>query len=191
MEEIAELARTHSFSALSKAEKQSVLAEMPESEYQILHRALAALPLLDADIEPPADLRAELLARFAPARRSPLQLAFRPAVPVWQAAAAMLVGIGFTFFFMKKEPIKVSQKIVYQTIVQKDTIWRTRWRERVEKPVTAGVQNARNLENLAAPKTKREANPENLTAPTSVGTPISDTPELMGFFVSEKEAKRE
>lgn len=195
LETIAELARTRPFSDLSEVEKRVVLSEMPEAEYHILRRALTALPQLDAGIVPPADLRAGLLARFSRARRAPLYGIFHRAVPAWQAAAAVLAGIGFTFFFLKERPAVASQKIVYQTIIQQDTIYRTQtpWRERLvvraEKPRAAGLSNTWNMENLDPEKTRAFSNTEPLAAPVPVGTPMSDRPELMDFFVSEKETK--
>lgn len=195
LETIAELARTRPFSDLSEVEKRVVLSEMPEAEYHILRRALLALPQLDAGIVPPPDLRAVLLSRFARGQRSPLQGVFRYTVPAWQAAAAVLAGIGLTFFFLKERPASASQKIVYQTIIQQDTIYRTqtRWRERLvvraEKPRAAGLSNTWNMENLGPAKPRAFSNTEPLAAPVPVGTPMSDRPELMDFFVSEKEAK--
>ena len=195
LETIAELARTRPFSDLSEVEKRAVLSEMPEAEYHILRRALLALPQLDAGIVPPADLRAGLLARFSQTPRTPLYGIFQRTVPAWQAAAAVLAGIGFTFFFLKERPAVASQKIVYQTIIQKDTIYQTqtRWRERrvvrVEKPMVAGVQNNWRQEKLGFEQSPTGLNLEPLAVPSSIGTPMSERLELMDFFVSEKEAE--
>ena len=93
-EKIEQLAREKDFAALSAAERNLVLEEIPESAYTQLRAVLLSARSLDSDRLPSEQLRNTLLAKMArqskPTRVSRIWTA---RMPVWQAAAAVLMAV--------------------------------------------------------------------------------------------------
>lgn len=183
------LARHKSFSQLTDAEQALVLDAMPAETYQQLRRMLLMAPAMDTDVQPPARLRANLLQQFTQPvpRPSLLQRCIQARLPVWQAAAVLLLTLGVAGFVTKESPEK--PQIITRTIVRLDTVFQDRvvWRERV---VIRYRTNAQPLAAIPAPLIERDSNPpliryNNWTAyltDTTSGNSLDQQPELLQFF---------
>lgn len=178
------------FSALSEAEKASVLAEMPAEEYDALHHALHVFAQMDADAAPPPQLRAQLLAHPR-LQGLPPQVSLGWKMPL-AMAAAFAAGMGVMAFLPKKQAVPAIEKPVQQVVIQRDTIilrdtiFQTRWRVRYLPPTDTATVSL-------FPIAKQEAEPKHLdlNAPTSnAGKPLSDTPALMEFLGMKGERRQ-
>lgn len=187
-EQIASLALEKDFAALSAAERNLVLSEASQAEFEQLRAMLLAARQMDADAMPPMRLRSQLLERMAAqARPGFVRRALLARMPIWQAAAALLL-LGVAIWFLN--PTTVQEKIVTEVQIRVDTVWqeKTVWRERVvwkncivvvEKTPAEPVAILPSKPDLQAP-VQEYASPE--FGSPRVGTSLGDTPELMRFF---------
>lgn len=197
---IENLAREKSFAALSADERQAVLSELSPGEYEQLRALLQAARRMDAALPAPPDLKSKLARQMAAAaqrerlRGQVFGLVGRR-IPAWQAAAAALLGMA-AVHFLQPAPPPLPAETVVQIVEKRDTIWaeRTRWRERIawrERP--AATERASTLPD-AAPQCwaqspslplflETPAVPVADSAFAPLGSPLSDSPELLDFFV--------
>lgn len=176
------------FSALTRPERDRVLAEMPQEEYSRLRELLLAARNLDAAARPPAHLGAQLRAHMkaqAPPKGFARLLALN--IPAWQAAAALAVCLAATTFWQKE---KIVENTITQWQVKTDTIWqeKIRWHDRIvvrerivfqEKTPEKTVAYA--AEPIDSQLVSRTLETEDLTPP-HIGTSLGDAPELIDFF---------
>ncbi len=187
-ERIESLAFEKDFAALSATERTIVLAEMTEEAFGHLRAVLLAAPQMDADVQPSALLQPKLLWKKAnPPKPNFLQRTLSARIPVWQTAAALLLGVA-AVWFLKKDTVReiIRQEIQLQTdtVYQEKTVWRDRVviRERIvyrEKPVAEPIAFLPQPIDFQVIETEF-ARPE--FASPQVGTSLGDTPELMRFF---------
>jgi hypothetical protein len=187
-EKIEQLAREKDFAALSAAERNLVLEEIPESAYTQLRAVLLSARSLDSDRLPSEQLRNTLLAKMArqskPTRVSRIWTA---RMPVWQAAAAVLMGIALVSSWRKEV---VQERIVTNIEVRTDTVFqeKTIWRERIVWKEKQVVQEKQAPEPIALTLDKQPYTPDEIVIPQTdlfaphVGTSLGDAPELMRFF---------
>jgi hypothetical protein len=160
---IENLALKKDWPELSPAEQAAVLAEMDTAEYQQLHATLVALRQLDAEVTPPARLRKVLLEQAAQARFRRQRWHQQP-IPLWQAAAAVLIGIATTIGFIPvKQPSPSSPTLVQvrDTLIQEKILWKERV---ITRPVLVSVQQ----DTAVEPK----------------GVSLEDAPELLQLFTA-------
>lgn len=178
-ERIVNLVSSKNFVSLTTTEKDWVLDSMTEAEYQRLHEALQLAPAIDEKVAPSPHLRASLMAQFdkpvsIPAPPQPAWYLIR--VPVWQAAAVLLLVAGgvASLFYTSPKPVEV-----VRTIQNTDTVYVEKivWKERV---IVKKVKIKAPPEMAASPDPA--VNPE---APAT-GTSVAAQPELMQFFTSSK-----
>ncbi|WP_373552816.1 hypothetical protein [Haliscomenobacter sp.] len=154
------------WSALNRTEQAQVLAQMSQGDYQRLHQHLQEIKALDEAVQPPAQLRARLVGQLAVQEKmGRTQLWWKRQVPLWQAAAAILLGVLSTFWISKSEP-----KVIAPTVVQvRDTLLREKivWRERI-------VQKTRVV--------YRDRDSIQLILNNPKGVSLEDAPELLGLF---------
>ncbi len=189
IEEIEILARQKPFSQLTDAEQALVLDIMSGESYQQLRRLLLLVPTLDAQVQPSAQLRASLLQQFdrQMRRRSWLERSVQARLPVWQAAAALLLAVGLVGFWNKKAPVQ--PQIITQTTVRIDTfiqdrvLWKDRvvWRYRpVPPPVVALVPTIESEAHAPTGHFNDWAAYTDLD--TIAGSSLAQQPELLQFF---------
>jgi hypothetical protein len=166
---IETLAREKSFHLLSPDEQALVLREMPADEYDRLHRLLQAVSTLDTDLHPSAHLRSRVLAQL-PER----PIWWNKPIPVWQAAAALMLGLGAIWLFQEKPAAPVP---VERVVVKTDTIYQDRvvWKDRIVYRRKAAYPEA--MVSIAQPMQVDSA------IPAKVGRSMADEPELAKFFV--------
>ncbi|MBC7776676.1 MAG: hypothetical protein H7246_14680 [Phycisphaerae bacterium] len=186
-ERIESLAIEKDFTSLSAAERAIVLAEMPEEAFDHLRAVLSAARQIDADVRPSTLLQPALLWKMAmPAKPNFMRRALAAQVLVWQAAAALLLGVA-AICFLKKET--VAEIIKREIQVQTDTIWqeKTVWRDRVvirERIVYREKPAAEPIAFFAEPIDTQAIELEYPLefALHREGTSLGDAPELMRFF---------
>lgn len=163
---IEQLAAQKPFDALSAAERALVLAEMSRESYEQIRVIILAAPALDAGLEPPLALRGKLLARMTAGAPARPPLWARP-VPVWQAAAVLLVALAMVGLWKKETVREVSVPFVQ---VRVDTVFvpKIEWKERVV------------VREKLIYREKTPAAPI-AVVPKSTGTPLSETPEFPGY----------
>lgn len=187
-EKIEKLALEKDFAALSASERNFVLEEMPETEYSHLRAVLLSTRGLDGDKLPSEQLRNALLARMArQSKATGSSQIWSARMPVWQAAAAVLIGIALVSFFQEET---IQERIVTKIELRADTVFqeKTVWRERIvwkEKPV---IQEKQAAEPIVLTLDKPQITPDEIGIPQTdlfaphVGTSLGDAPELMRFF---------
>ena len=187
---IENLASRKTFSELSEAEREIVLADMSREAYEHLRAVLLAAPALDAGPPPPAALRARLLARMGAARPPAISRVLALRIPVWQAAAILTLAVAAAWFLKTPAIREVAVPVVR---IQTDTFFREKvvWRERVVfREKSAPKERPEVAVSLPLILTGRE--PDTLVIPAGtfaqppVGTSLQDEPALMDFFVGTK-----
>lgn len=154
------------WSALNRTEQAQVLAQMSQEEYQRLCQQMQEIKALDAEVEPPSHLRARLLEQLVVQQKfSSPHVWWQRKIPVWQAAAAMLLGVLSTFWMNKSEPRVVEPAIVEvrDTLLQEKIVWK-------EKVVQKTVVVYRDKDSV-------QVAPNRLK-----GVSLEDAPELLGLF---------
>ena len=163
---IEDWAMKRDWAALTHTEQKYVLTQMSQAEYQHLHERLQGIKALDAEVQPPANLRARLMEQLAVQEkmdRTPLW--WKRQVPLWQVAAAILLGVLSTVWISRSEP-----KVIEPSVVQvRDTLFQEKvvWRERVVQK-TVVVYRDRDSVQVAPNRPK--------------GVSLEDAPELLGLF---------
>ena len=202
MEDIASLATRKSFAELDSEEQQQVLTEMTAYTYDQLHLILCSARSLEADVAPPPGLALRLQERMAQKNRPAARerniariIHFR--IPVWQAAAALLVVFALARFWKTPDARPVPAATVVQTIVKTDTIllekvqWKERivFRERSASAFSTPVKPQIIQEKEESLSTFFENKPTSeIVLETSVqGLPIGEQPELFQFFTQPAE----
>jgi hypothetical protein len=163
---IEDFAMRKDWAALTHSEQAQVLTQMSQEEYQHLHQRIQDIKALDAEVQPPAQLRARLMAQLVVQEKmgSP-KVWWQRQVPIWQAAAAILLGVLSTFWISKPE-----LKVIEPTVVQvRDTLLQEKlvWRERIVQK-TVVVYRDRDSIQVAPDGPK--------------GVSLEDAPELLGLF---------
>lgn len=152
--------------ALTQTEQTYVLTQMSQEEYQYLHQRMQNIKVLDREVEPPAQLRARLMEHLAVQqnRRRP-KVWWQRQVPVWQAAAAILLGVLSTFWISSSGPKGLEPRVVQvrDTLLQEKIVWRERL---VQKTVV--VYRDRDSVEVVPNRPK--------------GVSLEDAPELLGLF---------
>ena len=197
MKEIAPLAAEKSFAELNDFQKESVLAVMTADAFDQLHRTLRSAATLDADVAPPPALAARLrhhMAEYtsAPTKKPFLHRVSHIRVPVWQAAAAILLALVIGQIHAKRDAsLPASPAPLVQTIVRTDTVFleKIKWKERIvfrksASPMPAGQES--NSPGFAVemlqPAPAVNFLPTTTPEYSASGTPIGEQPELLQFF---------
>lgn len=182
---IEKLALGKAFDELTDAERAAVLEAIPAEVYERMRAILLRAAALDPGPPPPASLREKLLARMA-ATPPPGQ---RGRVPLWQAAAAVLLTAAAVWFWKPStpcgDPAPVAQGRTDTVFVEK-IVWK----------IPAGAvkkASSRAAHTPLAVQTERKtpALPEptlpagNFNAPAA-GNSLGNEPELIDFFVQLK-----
>ncbi|WP_421799546.1 hypothetical protein [Haliscomenobacter sp.] len=152
--------------ALTHAEQTQVLAKMSREEYQHLHQRMQGIKALDVEVQPPAQLRARLMDQLAVQEKmgSP-KVWWKRQIPLWQAAAAILLGVLSTFWISRSEPKVIEPRVVQvrDTLLQEKLVWK-------EKIVQKTVVVYRDRDSVqVAPNGPK-------------GVSLEDAPELLGLF---------
>ncbi len=163
---IEDWAMERDWAALSHLEQTHVLTQMSQTEYQHLHQCMQGIKALDAEVQPPVQLRARLMEQLAVQEKiGKPQIWWQRQIPLWQAAAAILLGVLSTFWISRLEP-----KVIEPTVVQvRDTLLQEKlvWRERiVQKTVVV----------------YRDRDSVRVTPNNPKGVSLEDAPELLGLF---------
>lgn len=163
---IEDWALKRDWAALSHTERTQVLTQMSQGEYQHLHQCMQGIKALDEEVQPPAQLRARLMVQLAVQEKmgSP-KVWWKRQVPLWQAAAAILLGVLSTFWISSLEPKAIEPSVVQvrDTLLQEKIVWRERI---VQKTVV--VYRDRDSVQVAPNGPK--------------GVSLEDAPELLGLF---------
>ena len=154
------------WAALTRQEQAQVLAQMSQEEYQRLYQQMRAIKALDEAVQPPAYLRAQLMEQLVLHQKNgSAQVWWLRKIPLWQAAAAIVLGILSTFWLSTSEP-----RIVQPSVVQvRDTLLQERivWKEKVVQKIRVVYRDRDSLQVLpSSPK----------------GVSLEDAPELLGLF---------
>lgn len=178
-EKIVNLVSHKNFESLTTTEKEWVLDSMTAAEYQRLHTALQLAPALDENVAPSPQLRTSLMAQFekpVSLLPSPQPAWYLKRVPVWQAAAVLLLVAG-AIAGLSHDDRKPAA--VVQTIQTTDTVFVEKivWKERV---VIKKVKIKVPAEMAASP------DPAGKPDAPATGTSVAAQPELMQFFTSSK-----
>lgn len=172
-ERVTRLLADKNFDTLTDTEKQWVLSAMTETEFRQVYAALQMAPKMDETVAPPPRLRATLMEQFA----APVSLPQKPqpawylrGVPVWQAAAVLLLVAGGVMALSRPDVQKPEP--VVQTVHTTDTVFVEKivWKERV---VIKSVERKIPVETAAHIPAE---------TPGTKGTSIADQPELLQFF---------
>ena len=176
--EIENLARHKSFSALSAAEREQVLTEMSETEYEKLYKLIHGMRGMQAEIQPPQALKAKILQQAA------LQRNGRPRwkAALWIMLCGFLLLTGMLLWQVFKPTIPPAQPstpaaalvpVAEQKAVapekrptQKKKVKRTKIIDAKSVPLPSTSQNI----------------PEPSLIPPPNGTSLGDHPELLEFF---------
>lgn len=201
MKEIAPLAAEKSFAELDAREREMVLAVTTEAAYEQLHRLLRNAATLDAGAAPPSALAARLQQRMAeyrpvPAKQPFLRRLSSIRVPVWQAAAAVVLALAAGQWRNTDAPAQPVPEALVRTVVRTDTVFREtiRWKERIvfQKPaslIPAVQANTASAVAVAIPGPAPASYFPPATTPeySASGTPIGDQPELSQFFTQPEQ----
>jgi hypothetical protein len=157
-EQIPDWAANGPFESLTKAQQMIVLSEMSEASFDQLHQTMSIFAGMDADVTPPASIRANLMQHAA----------LQPAGVTWPSPGRILglitafaAGIASTVLVYtmrqpKPELVKTEVVIQHDTIVRIDTIiqYQTRWRIReiqmpsIQPPMAQEIDNQEDKDNL-------------------------------------------
>ncbi len=154
------------WAALNRTEQAQVLAQMSQEEYQRLCQQMQGIRVLDMEVQPPVQLRARLMEQLAEQQKmSRPQIWWQRKIPVWQAAAAILLGVLSTFWMSTPQPRVVEPTVVQvrDTLLQEKIVWRERT---VQKTVV--VYRDKDSVQVAPNRLK--------------GVSLEDAPELLGLF---------
>ena len=166
---IEELAWEKEWGELSSAEQLEVLSLMDKEAYSRLRKVLLLSKELDANLQPPARLRANLLAEMErSSAASRVKNMWEVQIPLWQAAAAVLAGIVLMGLLNSKAVVKESPTLntvqVRDTLVQEKIVWKERI---VQKTKVVYRDTSRTAPQISlVPK----------------GVSLEDAPELMSLF---------
>ena len=163
---IEDWAMKRDWSVLSHTEQRLVLTQMSQEEYQHLHQRMQGIKALDAEVQPPAQLRARLLEKLAVQEKMERpEFWWKRQIPLWQAAAAILLGVLSTFWISKPKPKAVEPRVVQvrDTLLQEKLVWKERI---VQK--TLVIYRDRDSVQVAPNGPK--------------GVSLEDAPELLGLF---------
>ena len=155
------------WSALSHTEQAQVLAQMSQGDYQRLHQEMQDIKALDAEVQPPSHLRARLMEQLVVQQKMSRSRGWwQRQVPVWQAAAAIVLGVLLSTFWMNKSESWIVEPRVVQvrdTLLQEKIVWKERivQKTKVVYRYRDSIQGAPN-----SPK----------------GVSLEDAPELLGLF---------
>lgn len=165
---IEDWAMYQSWEKLSVNQQKEVLAQMSQSEYQNLHEQLRSIRDLDADILPPPQLRRALLEQVEGRPRLASKW-LQIKVPLWQAAAAVVLGILAAHYFTPDNVVVAKKEIVYvrDTLIQEKVMWK----EKLVQQVVYRYQDTQGMHPLSPPK----------------GVSLEDTPELLGLFTQAEQ----
>jgi len=163
---IEDWAMNRDWAALRHTEQRLVLTQMSQEEYQHLFELMQDIKALDAEVQPPAQLRARLLEKLAVQEKmgSP-KLWWKRQVPLWQAAAAILLGVLSTFWMSGSKPRIVEPRVVQvrDTLLQEKLVWKERI---VQKTVVV----------------YRDRDSVQVVPNGPKGVSLEDAPELLGLF---------
>ena len=205
MEDIAALAAYKSFAELDPNEQEMVRAEMPAHAYDQLHLVLCSARSLDAEVAPPPGLALRLQEHMAqksrPVQRErPFARLLHLRIPVWQAAAALLLVFAVGRFWKTTDVQSFPVAPRVQTIVKTDTVLleKIRWKERIvlrKQPVRqtpavdplANIPPFRTNETPVSDTNAHYTNQEVVLEVSVQGAPISEQPELFQFFTQPGE----
>lgn len=126
---IEDWAMNRDWGALSQAEQAQVLSQMSQEEYQHLHQLLQGVKALDVEVQAPARLRGRLMAQMAVQQKMKMPgVWWQRQVPLWQAAAAILLGVLSTFWISQPEPKAIGPSVVQvrDTLLQEKLVWKER-----------------------------------------------------------------
>lgn len=165
---IEDWAMYQSWEKLSVNQQKEVLTQMSQSEYRNLYEQLRGIRDLDADILPPPHIKKALLAHLE-ARPQSASRWLQVKIPLWQAAAVLVLGILTTHYFGLDTTVVTQKEIVYvrDTLSQEKVIWK-------EKLVPQIVYRYRDSSEMQV-----------LETPTGVS--LEDTPELLGLFTQAEQ----
>lgn len=165
---IEDWAMYQSWENLSVNQQKEVLTQMSQSEYQALYEQLQGIRKLDAAILPPLNLRNNLLA-YLEARPQPVKKWAQPKIPLWQAAAAVVLGILATHYFVPNVVPVPEARVVYvrDTLLQERVVWK----EKLVPQVVYRDRDTLEVRPLNNPK----------------GVSLEDTPELLGLFTQAEQ----
>lgn len=154
------------WAVLSHTEQAQVLTQMSQEEYQHLYQCMQGIKELDVQVQPPAQLRARLMDQLAVQEKmgNP-KLWWKRQIPLWQAAAAILLGVLSTFWISQPKPKAVELRVVQvrDTLLQEKLVWK-------EKIVRKTVVVYRDRDSVqVAPNGPK-------------GVSLEDAPELLGLF---------
>ena len=184
---IEQLARAKPFEKLSATEQATVLLHLSQEAYTQLRDLLLLAPGIDAGPPPPPALRQRLLNHFARHTAPSRTRLLHRRIPAWQAAVfAGVLAAGV--WWLKPKPVPVCP--VAEQRVRVDTVFRERiiWKERKVRaraaaaPVAALGEPHLRSEMVAADSLLHNDRP----LPATPGTPLSDNPDLIDFFVEIK-----
>lgn len=186
-ENMERLALEKDFSELIPAEREQVLSEMSQAEFEHFRAVLLSARRLDRDVQAPKHLKAQLLNHMTALPKPGLGRRVDAArFQFWPAAATLVLGLAAGWLL---KPEVVQEKIVTERQVLTDTVWleKTVWRERVvireraqKQPEV--VKPIAFLPEKAPLQTAESTFTEPAFVPTKVGTSLGDSPELMRFF---------
>lgn len=154
------------WTALSHTEQKQVLTQMSQEEYQHLHQRMQGIKALDAAVQPPAQLRTRLLEQLAVQEKMGRpKVWWKRQIPLWQAAAAILLGVLGTFWISRPEPKVIEPKVVQvlDTLLLEKIVWR----ERIVQKTRVVYRDRDSVQ--VAPNNPR-------------GVSLEDAPELLGLF---------
>lgn len=154
--------------ALNPNQQREVLAQMSQNDYQNLHEQLQAIRELDVDTLPPSQLRSRLLAHLD-AQPQPVNQWLQIKIPLWQAAAAAVLGILTTHYFAPDAVAAPKAEVVYMrdTLLQEKVVWK----EKLVQQVIYRYRDTLEMQPLNPPK----------------GVSLEDTPELLGLFTQAEQ----
>lgn len=185
---IEQLAAQKPFDALTAAEREIVLPVVSRESYEQTRAIILAAPALDAGLEPPLALRDALIRHMkttVPARRP----VWARAIPVWQAAAALL-GIVLLAGLLQWDAVGKMPAPVVQLRIDTVYVPKIEWKERVlirEKVVYHPPQTSAPAIAQAPPKgiplSETPDFPGSEPPDGPVGASLGSQPELLDFFV--------
>jgi len=160
---IEDWAMYQSWENLSVNQQKEVLTQMSQSEYRNLREQLRSIRDLDADILPPPHIKKALLEHLE-AQPQPASRWLQVKIPLWQAAAAVVLGILATHYFVPNIVPVPKARVVYvrDTLLQERVVWK----EKMIPQIVYRYRDTLEIQPLNNPK----------------GVSLEDTPELLGLF---------
>lgn len=121
---ILEWIKDYEFNGLNEQQRAEVLMYLSEAEYNSLHMAhsqISEVFIRDSSMQPPAYIKQNLDAAFSAHHRAPVSF-FQIRIPVWQAAAAVILLIGVTVYlsgYFQTQRAISGPLVVHDTLIQK------------------------------------------------------------------------